>query len=62
MTIKEIKVYSLYWTIEMSKKILVTGGAGYIGSHCLIELIKENYDLLVLDNFVNSSSGKILMS
>jgi UDP-glucose 4-epimerase len=46
----------------MSKKILVTGGAGYIGSHCLIELIKENYDLLVLDNFVNSSSGKILMS
>lgn len=40
----------------MSKKILVTGGAGYIGSHCLIELIKENYDLLVLDNFVNSSS------
>ena len=45
----------------MSKKILVTGGAGYIGSHCLIELLKEDYDLLVLDNFVNSSSGKFFL-
>jgi len=43
----------------MSKKILVTGGAGYIGSHCLIELFKAGYDdILVIDNYVNSSSGK----
>ncbi len=35
-------------------KILVTGGAGYIGSHTCLELLKENYDVVVLDNFSNS--------
>ncbi len=35
-------------------KILVTGGAGYIGSHTCFELLKENYDVVVLDNFSNS--------
>jgi len=35
-------------------KILVTGGAGYIGSHTCVELLKENYDVVVLDNFSNS--------
>lgn len=34
-------------------KILVTGGAGYIGSHTCIELIKANYDIVVVDNLVN---------
>ncbi len=36
-------------------KILVTGGAGYIGSHTLIELANAKYDFVVLDNFSNSS-------
>ncbi len=31
-------------------KILVTGGAGYIGSHTCIELIKVGYELVVVDN------------
>jgi UDP-glucose 4-epimerase len=35
-------------------KILVTGGAGYIGSHTCVELLNENYDVIVLDNFSNS--------
>ncbi|WP_340638225.1 UDP-glucose 4-epimerase GalE [Salinicola tamaricis] len=35
-------------------QILVTGGAGYIGSHTLIELLEHNYRLVVIDNFVNS--------
>ncbi|MGB1271160.1 MAG: UDP-glucose 4-epimerase GalE [Endozoicomonas sp.] len=35
-------------------KILVTGGAGYIGSHTCVELLNEGYDLVVLDNFSNS--------
>ncbi len=35
--------------------ILITGGAGYIGSHTVIELIKAQHDILVLDNFANSS-------
>lgn len=35
--------------------ILITGGAGYIGSHTLVELLKTNHDLIVLDNLSNSS-------
>lgn len=38
----------------MSKTILVTGGAGYIGSHTLIELHNAGYDIVVVDNLVNS--------
>jgi len=34
--------------------ILVTGGAGYIGSHTVIELLKENYEVIVVDDFSNS--------
>lgn len=35
--------------------VLVTGGAGYIGSHTCIELIQAGHDILVLDNLANSS-------
>lgn len=34
--------------------ILVTGGAGYIGSHTLIELIQAGEEVVVIDNFSNS--------
>jgi len=34
--------------------ILVTGGAGYIGSHVCVELLEKKYDIIVLDNFSNS--------
>jgi UDP-glucose 4-epimerase len=36
-------------------KILVTGGAGYIGSHTCVELLNRDYEVVVLDNFSNSS-------
>ena len=36
-------------------KILVTGGAGYIGSHTCIELVKADYKVIVVDNLCNSS-------
>ncbi len=39
----------------MRKNILVTGGAGYIGSHTLILLIEAGYSVIVFDNFSNSS-------
>jgi UDP-glucose 4-epimerase len=35
--------------------ILVTGGAGYIGSHTLIKLIENGYSPVVFDNLTNSS-------
>lgn len=31
--------------------ILLTGGAGYIGSHTIIELTKEHHNVIVVDNF-----------
>ena len=36
-------------------KILVTGGAGYIGSHTAVELLKAGYDITIVDNLSNSS-------
>ena len=36
------------------KNILVTGGAGYIGSHTCIELIKAGYGVVIVDNLINS--------
>ena len=36
--------------------ILVTGGAGYIGSHTCVELLNQNYDVVVIDNLCNSSA------
>jgi UDP-glucose 4-epimerase len=35
--------------------VLVTGGAGYIGSHAIVELLTAGFDVLCLDNFCNSS-------
>ena len=36
-------------------KILVTGGAGYIGSHTCVELLEAGYDVVVVDNLYNAS-------
>lgn len=41
------------------KKILVTGGTGYIGSHTVIELINLGYEVLVIDNLSNSKAEVI---
>lgn len=37
-------------------KILVTGGAGYIGSHTCVELLNAGYDVVVVDNLYNASA------
>jgi UDP-glucose 4-epimerase len=43
----------------MKKKILVTGGTGYIGSHTSVELIKEGFDVIIIDNLYNSEAEVI---
>lgn len=40
-------------------KILVTGGAGYIGSHTCVELLAAGHEPVVIDNFVNSSEESV---
>lgn len=37
-------------------KILVTGGLGFIGSHTVVELLNENYEVVIVDNLSNSST------
>lgn len=39
------------------KTVLVTGGTGYIGSHCIVSLQLAGYKVVALDNFANSVSG-----
>ena len=41
------------------KKILVTGGAGYIGSHTCVELLNNGYEIVILDNFSNSDASSL---
>ena len=43
----------------MKQKILVTGGAGYIGSHTVVELQNAGYDVVVVDNLSNSTADSI---
>ena len=40
----------------MKKKIIVTGGTGYIGSHTAVELIEEGFDVILIDNLYNSEA------
>jgi len=39
--------------------VLVTGGAGYIGSHTVLELLSSNQDVIVIDNLSNSSEESL---
>ncbi len=41
----------------MNKTILVTGGLGYIGSHTCVELLNNNYNVIVIDNLSNSKES-----
>ena len=41
------------------KNVFVTGGAGYIGSHCVVSLASNNFNPIILDNFSNSNPNVI---
>lgn len=43
----------------MKRKILVTGGTGYIGSHTAVELINEGFEVVIIDNLYNSEAEVI---
>ena len=43
----------------MKQTILVTGGAGYIGSHTVLELLNAGYEVVVMDNLSNSSKESL---
>jgi UDP-glucose 4-epimerase len=46
--------------MQLSNKIIVTGGAGYIGSHTVVELLNNNYDVVIIDDFSNASLDTIV--
>jgi len=41
------------------KNILVTGGTGYIGSHACVELLNNNYNVIIIDNLTNSNKNTL---
>ncbi|QMU31249.1 UDP-glucose 4-epimerase GalE [Adhaeribacter radiodurans] len=45
--------------METKGKIVVTGGAGYIGSHAVVELFAAGYEPIIIDNFVNSQESAL---
>lgn len=42
-----------------NKCVLLTGGAGYVGSHTIIPLIEAGYEVVVLDNLSNACKGML---
>lgn len=38
--------------------VLVTGGAGFVGSHSVLALLEANYSVVVVDNLLNAYKGK----
>ena len=40
-------------------RILITGGAGYIGSHTSVEALREGHDVVIVDSFISSSRSTI---
>lgn len=45
--------------MESKKRVLVSGGAGYIGSHTAVELINADYDVIIIDNLSNSEETAV---
>jgi len=45
----------------MYKTILLTGGCGFIGSHCCVQLIENGYNVIIIDNLVNSDKNTLFV-
>ena len=59
LTLLERKLYYLITFYDMKERILVTGGTGYIGSHTVVELQNNGYDVVIVDNLSNSRSDVV---
>jgi len=53
--IKLIQNQKIETAEDMGRRVLITGGAGFIGSHTCLVLLEQGHELVVLDNFDNSS-------
>ena len=42
---------------DANRNVLLTGGAGYIGIHCIVSLVKSGYTPIIADNMYNAVSG-----
>ena len=42
------------------RKVIVTGGAGYIGSHTIVELLKTGYTPIIVDNLCNTTTQNLI--
>lgn len=47
------------YTNSMNNKVIVTGGAGYIGSHTVVSLLEAGFEPIIIDNYANSSARVI---
>ena len=55
LAIKLIQNQQIKTLKDMGRRVLITGGAGFIGSHTCLVLLEQGHELVVLDNFDNSS-------
>ena len=42
----------------MKDWVLVTGGVGYVGSHCVVKILEAGYNVVVMDNLSNADIGQ----
>lgn len=52
------QMFQVHFLAKMAQKVLVTGGAGFIGSHTVLELLEAGYEVIAIDNFLNSVPGR----
>ena len=45
--------------MDSKKTVLVSGGAGYIGSHTAVELLNAGYNVVIIDNLSNSEKDSV---
>jgi UDP-glucose 4-epimerase len=52
-------IFAAQFTKQKMAKILITGGAGFIGSHTIVDLLDQGYEVVSVDNFVNSDRSSL---